>query len=83
MRVALGPRLRVSLRDDGGVILNPDNGQMFTLNSVGARMVGLIQQQLPLDEICARIGQDFSVPAQRVRADLDALLGQLRGAGLL
>lgn len=83
------PRPRTSIvwtaLPDGAVLFAPDTEVYFSLNAVGALVWELLGADCAsLDDLCARIVEAFpDAPADLVRDDVAALLGELRSAGLL
>jgi hypothetical protein len=79
----LAPGLRVSVHDEGAVILDIDGGQLYSTNKVGARILALLEEKTNLSDIADRIKAEFDVPMERVRADLDCFVESLKARGLL
>ena len=65
------------------VLLDLGTESTYALNPVGARCWELLADHDDLDGIVAALLQEFDVDEAPLRADLDALLGQLRSAGLV
>ena len=82
-RPVLAPGLRVSVHDEGAVILDIDGGQLYSTNKVGARILALLEEKTCLTDIADRIKAEFDAPLERVRADLDRFVESLNGRGLL
>jgi len=82
-RPVLAPGLRVSVHDEGAVILDIDGGQLYSTNKVGARILVLLEGKTALNDIADRIKEEFEAPLERVRADLDRFVGNLNSRGLL
>lgn len=78
----LKPDLLLQKVADEMVLLEPESGEYFTLNSVGADMLELMQQGKSAPEIAQHIATDYDVPTTQVQADLDELLKQLEEANL-
>ena len=62
---------------DEMVILEPENGEYFTVNGVGTEMISL------LDEVVAAMMTRFDVSEADVRQDYQDLIGQLKSQGLI
>lgn len=83
------PRPRASIvwtaLPDGAVLFAPETEVYFSLNAVGALVWDLLGEHCAsLDELCARVVEAFpDAPADLVRDDVAALLGELRSAGLV
>jgi hypothetical protein len=82
-RPVLAPGLRVSVHDEGAVILDIDGGQLYSTNKVGARILALLEEKANLSDIADRIKVEFDAPLEQVRADLDRFVESLNGRGLL
>lgn len=67
---------------DEMVLLEPESGEYFTLNSVGADMLELMQQGKSATEIAQQIAADYEVSAEQVSTDLAELMVQLQEANL-
>lgn len=67
---------------DEAVILNPGNGDYFTLNDVGTRMVQLYRERGDVDAVVAEIVAEYEVVAADARTDLEQLLRELATHGL-
>jgi hypothetical protein len=65
------------------VLLNLSSERYFGLDAVGTRIWQLIEQEVPVDDIAARIGEEFDAPLETIASDLHELLGQLADAGLI
>jgi Coenzyme PQQ synthesis protein D (PqqD) len=82
-RPSFAPDLRVSAHNDGAVILDIREGQVFSTNKVGARILALIGENACLNEIVDRITTEFEAPRERVEADLGGFIDSLVGRGLV
>lgn len=67
---------------DEMVLLEPESGEYFTLNSVGADMLELFQEGKSVTEIATQIASEYEVSAAQAEADLNELLAQLAAANL-
>ena len=79
----LAPGLRVSVHNDGAVILDIDGGQLYSTNNVGARILTLLGEKTKINDIAERIKVEFDAPIEQVRADLDRFLESLKSRDLL
>jgi predicted transcriptional regulator len=75
--------VRLSKCDDGGVLLDVEQGAIFSLNSVGARIVELLQAQQATASIVSQISREFGVSEQVVSGDVADFLRLLHERGLL
>jgi coenzyme PQQ biosynthesis protein PqqD len=65
------------------VLLDPDDGNYYTLNEVGARVWELCDGQRRVAEIAETLHQEFDAPADEIERDLAELLEELAGAKLV
>lgn len=75
----------VLFQEVGGeaVLLNLASERYFGLDAVGTRIWQLIEQNTPVADIVARIGDEFDAPGEAIERDVDVLLQQLVDAGLI
>ena len=69
--------------DGDSVILHLESGRYYSLNETGSRMLALLGEGLDEEDICRRLAGDYDAPPERIRADLDRLLGELTDRGLV
>ena len=69
--------------DKSGLLFNPDDGKIFTLNPTTAFICERLQEGCTREEILAAMRQKIQNIPPEVEKDLDAFLEQLRGAGFL
>jgi hypothetical protein len=69
--------------DDELIILDVRSGRYFGLNDVGALIWGLLDGDHDRDALLAAVTTEFDVDEATAGDDLDALLAQLRDAGLV
>lgn len=77
--------LAQELRDERAcvVLLNPTNGEYYTLEDVGARIWALCDGSRSADEIASTIAAEYDGPADTVISDVGALLQELVHEGLV
>jgi hypothetical protein len=68
---------------DGGVLLDVGSGQMFSLNPVGSRVLGLIERGQEEAEIAATISKEFPGGIETARTDVRQFLQSLSELGLI
>jgi hypothetical protein len=69
---------------DGGVLLDTQTEVYFGLNSVGARIWELLPRHATIESLCEGLAREFpAVPQDVLRVDVEELLGDLVGHGLL
>jgi hypothetical protein len=69
--------------DDEIVMLSPDQGAYFGLNTVGSRIWELIARPRPVAEVCAALNAEYEVDDLTCRAEVLAFLRQLEEARLI
>jgi hypothetical protein len=74
---------RLSKSPDGGVLLDVDRGVIFSLNSVGARIVELLQQGKEEMSVAEAVRREFQVSEDTARKDVADFLVTLREQLLL
>jgi hypothetical protein len=71
------------IQQDGEArLLDMRRGRFYALDELGTRLLALTLEAGP-EEAARRVAEDYDVPAEQVRADLDALLGKLQRRRLL
>ncbi len=68
---------------DEMVILEPENGEYFTVNGVGTEMISLLEEGKTEDEVVAAMMILFDVSEADVRQDYQELIVQLKSQGLI
>ena len=65
------------------VLLDLDSENYFGLDEVGTRIWQLIKETNDLQVIYNTLLKEYEVEEQRLQTDLDALLGEISGLGLV
>jgi len=69
---------------EGAVLFSTTDEVYFGLNAVGSRVWELLGVHRTFDDLCAAIAQEYSdVDPDTIRADVDELLEELTGYGLV
>lgn len=69
---------------DGELIgLHIDNGTCYGFNPTATRIWALIEQPMTVRALVERLSTEYEVDAERCRADVAALLGELQADGLV
>jgi hypothetical protein len=76
--LTLSQGTRLSKFQEGGVLLDLDQGVFFSLNPVGARVVELLQGASCLSFIVQTIVREFRAPEEIVKHDVADFLASLR-----
>lgn len=69
--------------DNETVILEPENGNYFTLDPVGTFMIENLQQGKNLEQIIESVKSTYDVSANEVEADLNELLTNMLNQKLI
>lgn len=75
--------VRCTHNQDGGVVLDIRQGQMFTLNLVGSRILELLKAGTADQGIVDTISQEFGVRRELVASDVQEFLAALEACHLL
>jgi hypothetical protein len=87
----IGPNTRLALSDGAIstaipgeiVILDPESGQYFGLDGVGARAWELLKETSTLEAMVRTISSEYDVDTATCERDLRALLSDLSARGLI
>ncbi|HEX9366119.1 MAG TPA: PqqD family protein [Vicinamibacterales bacterium] len=75
--------MRASVSGDGLILLDVDGGLVLSSNAVGARIWQLLEQRHTTGEIAQHLVDDYAVPAERARRDVDTFVADLSARGLV
>jgi hypothetical protein len=75
--------VRVTYHQEGAVVLDIGRGQMFSLNSLGSRIVQLLAAGRDVPAIEREIIRAFAIDAQVARTDISEFLAALQRCNLL
>ena len=70
--------IRRSKTPDGGILLDLQHGQMFSVNVLGAKILELMEQGRDEAEIANQISRDYGASREVVRADVTGFIEALR-----
>jgi hypothetical protein len=68
---------------DGAIVLDIRQGQMFNLNQVGSRILELLESGSSEEQIARTISQEFGSDIETVRKDVAEFLGELHAHKLV
>ena len=68
---------------DSLILLNPENGQYFTLDEVGARVWELCDGSHAVAEVVSALYAEYDAPLKSIQTDVLELLGELAGEQLV
>lgn len=69
--------------DEGVVVLNPNDGQYFSLDDVGGRIWELCEGERSIAEIAEILAEEYEADASVIQGDALELLRELRDEGLV
>ena len=75
--------VRSTRNEDGGLVLDIDQGKVFGLNGIGALIFERLREQENESQIIKEISQQFDISVETVRADLVDFLSSLEEQGLV
>ena len=75
--------IRLTKSADGGVLLDVNQGVIFSLNIAGLRILELLQEGQTTASVVSRISSEFGAPEQLVLEDVEDFLRALGERGLL
>ena len=79
----LSEQIRSTHDQDGAVVLDIRQGQMFRLNAVGSRILELLKLGYPESRIADEISREFGADRETVKSDLREFLARLERHHLL
>ena len=83
MTLKLRDRVSTADTEYGTVLLNEVSGEYWNLNPTGALVVRTLLDGGDAADAVRRLTEEYAIDAGSARQDVDELLGELRGAGLL
>jgi hypothetical protein len=81
--LTISTSVRMTKSQDGAILLDVEQGEIFTLNPVGTRIVELLQEGRDEFSLAGTLSREFSVPEEVVRGDVDDFLTRLRQQRLI
>ena len=82
MNIVLKEGLLIQKVVDEIVLLEPESGDYYTLNEMGALMLECMQKGQTMAELVSNIQQTFNASAEQIEQDLHNLLNELKHNGL-
>jgi hypothetical protein len=83
VKVSISQDVVSEIADGEVVLLDLKRGVYYALNPVGSRFWGLLQGGLDVDAAHASLLTEYDVPADQLSRDLEVLLEELSGRGLI
>ena len=80
---AISAGVRSTRNEDGGTLLDINQGKIFRLNGIGALIFERLKGGQTRSQIIANISREFEIPAGTVEADVIRFLESLESQGLV
>lgn len=77
-KITPAPEVAAKVVDGEAVLIHLTTGAYYSLEKVGGRIWELIDGGVPPQQIVEVVSGEYRTPVERVRADLDRLLDELR-----
>jgi transcription elongation factor GreA-like protein len=68
---------------DTGFIFNPDTGESYTVNPIGASIIKQMQQGKAVDEITGALEKSYDIDLNTLEKDTEDFLGLLKNFSLI
>jgi hypothetical protein len=81
--IVIAPGVRETASEDGGVLLDIEQGICFSLNPVGLKIWELLKKRYSVDRIADAMAQDFAVPRSQLLADVVEFIQSLEAKRLI
>jgi hypothetical protein len=81
--LTISSSVRLTKSQDGGILLDVEQGEIFRLNPVGTRILELLKEGHNGPSLTRALSCEFGVPEQVVREDVGDFLSQLRERRLI
>jgi hypothetical protein len=80
----LSTNVRVTVHQDGALVLDLRDGRFLSVNGVGSAIVEWLRNSTTTGQVLQHLREQFpTVDAEVIRADLDQFLGSLIRLGVL
>ncbi|HWM93400.1 MAG TPA: PqqD family protein [Thermoanaerobaculia bacterium] len=83
MRVEIREKVRSTANEDGGVLLDLEQGKYFSLNGMGAEIWKKLQAGATLSDIQDHLQATYAAPPERIRQDLQRFVQRLQEMGVV
>lgn len=68
---------RAVVNDDGAILIDSDQGLMFSLNRTGGVIWAGLRENLTIEAICKTLSEQFGIPIAQAGQDVDEFLNIL------
>jgi hypothetical protein len=75
--------VRSTRNEDGGIVLDIEQGKIFRLNGVGALIFERLERRQTRSQIVNEISGEFEISTEKVETDVIEFLESLRQKGLV
>jgi hypothetical protein len=69
--------------DEGGLVVLPGRAEVKVLNPVGITVFSLLDGSRNVDELAAKVAEEFDIQTEQARTDVAEFLAELEREGLL
>ena len=76
--IQLSKHVRKAYSTDGGIVLEVNEGRMFSLNLTGSKILELLDRRCTPAQIAEEISREFGVGTDIALRDVEQFLGTLR-----
>jgi coenzyme PQQ synthesis protein D (PqqD) len=83
MRYSIPADVACATVEDGAVVLHMGTKRYFSLNETGAAIWRLLEEDVPLGEIPARVSEQYDVTIDDARVSVEELVAALESSSLL
>lgn len=81
--LTISTSVRMTKSQDGAILLDVEQGEIFAVNPVGTRIIELLQEGHDEFSLAATLSREFGVPEEVVKGDVDDFLIRLRRQRLI
>ena len=81
--LTISQSVRLTKSQDGGILLDVEQGEIFRLNPAGTRIIELLKEGHNGPALTRAVSREFGAPEQVVREDVRDFLSELRERRLI
>ena len=82
-QIHIAPSVRSVFSQDGAVLMEIQQGMMYTSNPVGGRILELLSQGCSENAVIETISRECETSSETVRRDFEVFVEQLRSYGIV
>lgn len=68
---------------DSGFLFNPGTGESFSLNPIGAEIIGLLKEDKSIEEVSKKLGKIYETDEVTIERDLYDFISMLKQHNLI